>query len=290
MDRACVLGSDGIQTPSIAVQRRIRKHGSPKECRHVHFTSRFLNAAPITAARRLAIDSGAAGSRGASKLPHPPDLVRDMVGASHRNIARVKSAGAIDAGARELGLGVRDWEDAISTDLARQQSRDRGPAPSMAHGAIFSAAMLGRLMVRAFMAASPGIEATRPHGITLLRHAMAGGPGSQAVVEYLKTLPGADKRAAAQPISQEELAGDRRHGVFGAAADQRIVIALATSNASNTNTLTFTRPGASARGLTHVGDRASFRSGAEVRIRFTVAPVARRSPCRTALTVEATRR
>ena len=127
--------------------------------------------------------------------------------------------------------------------------------------------MLGQLdVVKAFIAASPGIEATPgPHGITLLAHASAGGPPSQAVFEYLKTLPDSNKRPATQPITPEEaarLAGDY---TYGPAADQRISITAAANGA-----LTFTRTGKSGRGLTHVGDMAFYPAGApHVRIRFS---------------------
>jgi hypothetical protein len=120
---------------------------------------------------------------------------------------------------------------------------------------------------------------------------MAGGPRSQAVVDYLQALPGADSRPAAQPISQEELAAMAGTYLFGAAADQQIVIALAATNGNN-STLTFTRSGASARGLTHVGDRVFFPIGApKVQIRFSVAPGGATLTVQDgALTVEATRR
>lgn len=139
----------------------------------------------------------------------------------------------------------------------------------LANGArptIFSAAMLGQLdVVTAFITASPGIESTPgPHGITLLAHALAGGPASQPVADYLKTLPGANTRPDTQPITPDQaksLAGDY---AFGTRAEERITIAV-----SATNAITFTRAGRTARNLTHVGDLAFYPSGAPlVRIRF----------------------
>lgn len=259
---------------------------------------RFLNAAPIAL---MPVVWPSAQAPQVPQVPqsfpaHPPDLVRDMVGASHGNIARVKELlvrhPTLVRASWDWGFG--DWEDAIG---AASHVGNREIAELLilngARPTIFSAAMFGQIdVVRAFVDAAPGIEATPgPHGITLLRHAMAGGPRSQAVVEYLQTLPGADARAAAQPISQEELAAIAGTYVFGAAADQQIVIALATTT-GNTNTLTFTRPGASARGLTHVGDRVFFPIGApKVQIRFTVARSGTTLTVQDgALTVEATRR
>lgn len=61
------------------------------------------------------------------------------------------------------------------------------------HGArldIFVAAMLGRIdIVRALLAAWPMLlQSKGPHGISLMRHARAGGEPSKAVVEYLQSL------------------------------------------------------------------------------------------------------
>ena len=145
----------------------------------------------------------------------------------------------------------------------------------LAHGArptIFSAAMLGHLdTVKAFIAASAGIESTHgPHSITLLRHALAGGPAAQPVVDYLKTLPGADKRPDAQPLTPEAMAAMAGEYVYGSGTDERIVIAVATGT---NGAMTFTRSGRSARGLVHVGDRAFYPVGAPaVRIRFRETP------------------
>src|SRR5262245_21383970 len=107
-------------------------------------------------------------------------VVREMVGVAHGNVTRVKelvsARPALARAAWEWGYG--DWETALGAashvgnkDIARILL-DNG-----AHPTIFSAAMLGQLdVVRAFVAASPGIQRTRgPHGITLLAHARAGG-------------------------------------------------------------------------------------------------------------------
>ena len=55
---------------------------------------------------------------------------------------------------------------------------------------VFVAAMLGKLdVVRAMLTAWPGLLHSRgPHGITLLRHARAGGEAAKPVEEYLVTL------------------------------------------------------------------------------------------------------
>src|SRR5262245_49135294 len=168
----------------------------------------FLNVPGVSALTTAAPPTAAPDSAFPS---HPADLVREMVSVAHGNPARVKELLAarptLARAAWDWGFG--DWEDAIG---AASHVGNREIAETLlTHGArptIFSAAMLGHLdTVKAFIGASPGIEATPgPHGITLLRHAMAGGARAQAVVDYLKTLPGADKRPEAQPLTAEQMA------------------------------------------------------------------------------------
>ena len=241
---------------------------------------RFLNAAPLVAFAPMLASSrpeqtpAAAGAAPSGAVhpsfpTQPPDLVREMVGVSHNNPARVKELLArhptLANASWDWGFG--DWEDALGA--ASHVGHREIAETLLAHGArptIFSAAMLGQLdVVRAFVTAAPGIESTPgPHGIPLLRHAMAGGAGAQAVTEYLKTLPGADKRPASQPTSADDLKSLAGEYVYGAGADERIVIAASTNN-----TLTFTRLGRSARGLVHAGDRVFFPVGApRVQIKF----------------------
>jgi len=235
----------------------------------------FLNRTPLVltpalwtaaAASPVFRRAGAPAAVDAAFPTQPADLVREMVGVSHSNLARVKELLArqptLARAAYDWGFG--DWEDALG---AASHVGNRDIAETLlAHGArptIFSAAMLGQIdAVKAFIAASPGIEATPgPHSITLLRHAIAGGPGAQAVADYLRTLPAADRRPETQPIPPEQLAALAGEYVFGPAADERITIAV-TNGA-----LIFARAGRIR--LTHVGDRAFFPAGAPlVRIRF----------------------
>jgi hypothetical protein len=55
---------------------------------------------------------------------------------------------------------------------------------------VFVAAMLGRLdIVKALITAWPNLlQSMGPHGITLLRHARAGGEHARSVVDYLQSL------------------------------------------------------------------------------------------------------
>ena len=156
----------------------------------------------------------------------PADLARQMVGASHRDGAKVRELLALHPTLANASWdwGFGDWEDAIGA--ASHVGNREIAAILLAHGArptIFTAAMLGQLdTVKAFIKASPGIEATTgPHGITLLRHAIAGGPTAQPVVDYLKTVPDADKRPDSQPLSPEAMAALAGEYLFGPGADER---------------------------------------------------------------------
>ena len=231
----------------------------------------FLNSAPLILAPAVLRSSPVPqfpGSPGSSFPSHPPDLAREIVGVSHNNLARVKELVArhptLSLASWDWGFG--DWEDALGA--ASHVGRPDIAETLLAHGArpsIFSAAMLGQLdVVKAFVAASPGIEATPgPHGIPLLRHALAGGERAKAVADYLKTLPGADARPASTPLTPEEMARLTGEYAYGSAPDERITISIAN------NVLQFARANGSRRGLTHIGDLAFFPVGAPVaRIRF----------------------
>jgi hypothetical protein len=205
----------------------------------------------------------------ASSFPtQPADLAREMVAVSHGNVARVKELLAVHPTLARAGWdwGFGDWEDALGA--ASHVGNHQIAALLLANGArptIFSAAMLGQIdVVKAFVAASPGIEATPgPHGITLLRHAINGGPGAKAVAEYLQALPGSDRRPDSQPITPEQLAKLTGDYIYGTGADERVTISISSG------ALLFTRKGATGRGLTHVGDLAFFPSGSPLaRIRF----------------------
>jgi hypothetical protein len=226
----------------------------------------FLNTAPLVLAPSFW--RPAASGPGPSFPTQPPELAREMVGVSHSNLARVNELLALHPTLARASWdwGFGDWEDALG---AASHVGNREIALALiaagARPTIFSAAMLGQLdVIRTFVAASPGIEATPgPHGITLLRHALAGGPAAQPVADYLKTLPGADRRPETKSLTAEEIAAIAGEYIYGAGADERITIAMVN------NLLQFTRTGRSGRVLTHVGERTFFPVGAPlVRIRF----------------------
>ena len=84
--------------------------------------------------------------------------------------------------------GDGDWETALGA--AGHMGRRDIAELLLAHGArldVFVAAMLGELaIVETMLNAYPAMrDANGPHGISLLRHAEAGGAEAQAVVELL---------------------------------------------------------------------------------------------------------
>jgi hypothetical protein len=197
-----------------------------------------------------------------------PDLVKEMVTVAHGNFPRVKELvdrqPSLAKAAWDWGFG--DWETALG---AASHVGSRAVAEYLlAHGAqpvIFSAAMLGDLdVVKAFVAATPGIERTTgPHGLTLAHHARVGADRARGVADYLKTLPGADEALPLQPLADADLVALTGAYVFGPAADERIDITAPKGQ------LTFARVGHIGRPLFHRGDLAFSPMGADaVRVRF----------------------
>jgi hypothetical protein len=193
-----------------------------------------------------------------------------MVTVAHFNIARVRElVGARPSLAKAAwDWGFGDWETALG---AASHVGNREIAEHLiAHGArpsIFSATMLGQLdVVKAFVAAQPGVQRIPgPHSISLLSHARAGGAQAVPVLRYLESLGDADAPPTV-PLTDEEMAALTGAYVFGEGANDRIDITL------DRGQLSFTRKGATPRGLLHMGDRAFHPMGAAaVRIRFAPA-------------------
>lgn len=197
-----------------------------------------------------------------------PELAREMVQVSHGNAARVRellaSWPALANASWDWGYG--DWESALG---AASHIGNREIAGLLiaagARPTIFSAAMLGQLdVVKAFVAAAPGVQKTRgPHGLSLLSHARAGGAAAAEVAKYLEALGDADPRYTNEPIAD----GDRKALVgtysFGTEPGERLVVA------SGERFMTIERPGRGARNLLHQGGRVFHPVGADrVRIRF----------------------
>lgn len=198
-----------------------------------------------------------------------PDMVREMVGASHGNFKRVKEL--VDAhpslAKAAVDWGFGDWEDALgaASHVGNRQIAEfliaNGARPTL-----YSATMLGQLeTVKAFLAAQPGAQKIPgPHSISLLAHAKAGGKPAEAVYQFLENLgdAGAPPRA---PLSETQISS--LTGVYNFGPNPADQIEVSAKNAQ----LMFTRKGGIARGLAHVGDLAFHPVGAEaVRIRFAV--------------------
>jgi hypothetical protein len=235
----------------------------------------FLSAAAVVPATLGAssgqgqpADATAVRPAPASFPSHDPDLAREIVSVSHGNVARVREllAGRPALANASWDWGYGDWESALGA--ASHVGNREIAALLLAAGArptIFSAAMLGHLdTVKAFVAASPGVQKTRgPHGITLLAHARAGGAASAEVVKYLEALGD-----AGQPYRNERLEDADRAAIagvyaFGPEANARLTVAAGDKG------LSIQRDGGAARGMLHLGARVFHPIGAEaVRIRF----------------------
>ena len=214
--------------------------------------------------------------RAADALPQQdPNLVREIVGASHGNFARVREAvekqPALARASVDWGFG--DWETCI--DAAAHVGNKPIADFLLTHGArptIFSAAMMGQLdAVKAFIAARPGIQKTYgPHGITLMSHARAGGADAAAVVEYLKGIGDADN-----PLPSTEIAAADRDAlagkyVYGPGPRDYFTVDVVFDRFSQRDVLGIDRPsGPSRRGLTHIGNLVFYPTGVpSVKIAF----------------------
>jgi hypothetical protein len=218
---------------------------------------------------------------GADAFPaQDPNLVREIVGASHGNFARVREAvekqPALARASVDWGFG--DWETCI--DAAAHVGNKPIADFLLTHGArptIFSAAMMGQLdAVKAFIAARPGIQKTLgPHGITLMSHARAGGADAAAVVEYLKGLGDADIPLPSTPIAPAERDALVGKYVYGPGPRDYFVIDLQpgqlTRDEKPTQFLGINRPSApSRRLLIHTGNLVFFPTGVpSVKIAFS---------------------
>jgi len=120
-------------------------------------------------------------------------LVEEFVGRAHGDLNRVREllaqTPALINAAWDWGNG--DWETALGA-AAHMGRRDIAEF-LIEQGArldIYAAAMLGQLeIVKAILHAFPSMaQAPGPHGIPLLRHALAGGEPAAPVAEYLQSL------------------------------------------------------------------------------------------------------
>src|SRR5688500_4313846 len=218
---------------------------------------------------------------GADAFPQQdPSLVKDAVGASHGNFARVRELveqqPAMACASIDWGFG--DWETCL--DAAAHVGNKPIADFLLTHGArptIFSAAMMGQLdAVKAFIAARPGIQKTLgPHGITLMSHARAGGADAAAVVEYLKGLGDADTALPSTPIAPAERDSLVGKYVYGPGPRDYFVVDVQpgqlTRDEKPVQFLGINRPwGPSRRLLNHTGNLVFYPTGVpSVKIAFS---------------------
>jgi hypothetical protein len=191
---------------------------------------------------------------------HHPAVVKEMVGVSHFNVARVRELlrqqPELAKAAWDWGFG--DWETALG---AASHVGNRAIAELLLeHGAPpthFSAAMLGQLdVLKAFIAAAPGLQTLRgPHGLTLMVHARNGGPGAATVVSYLESLGGANEPYRDEPLTSGDRAALVGRYVFGDRPRDAFVVT------DQRNQLTIARVGAIERNIFHQGGLAFHAAG-----------------------------
>jgi hypothetical protein len=198
-----------------------------------------------------------------------PAQVQEVVGVAHRDLAAVRALveKRPELAKAQWDWGYGDWESPLD---AASHTGQREIALLLLRGGarptIFSAAMLGQLdVVKAFVAASPGIQATPgPHGIPLLDHAKVGGEAAAPVVAYLETLGGA-AGTPAEPLDdaqRQRYVGSYR---FAAGPTGGLEVAIGRFG------LTIAATGSGPRPLRHLGAHAFHPAGApSVRVQFTV--------------------
>lgn len=218
-----------------------------------------------------------AGADDVSALPRTfpaqdPDLAREVVGKSHRDLEGVKrlveNRPALAKAAWDWGFG--DWETALGA--ASHVGRPDIAEMLIAHGArpdIFTHAMLGNLeAVKQIIAATPGIQrAHGPHSITLMRHAEAGEERAKPVVEYLKSLGGADQAPKNLPLEATALAamlGTYAYSFGGISSDPALTCAIIETRFG----LAF-QHGGSPRNLFHQGN-GDFHPAGAPHVRITI--------------------
>lgn len=195
-------------------------------------------------------------------------LVQEVVGAAHANEARVRELVELKPQLVNAwwDWGFGDWESPLG---AASHVGQRGIAEFLlSKGAridIFAAAMLGMTeVVKAFVAASPGIQRTYgPHGIHLLAHAKAGGEKAKATNDYLESLGDAGTPLPSKPLSDGQAATYVGQYRFGPGDADVFEVKFEKSQ------LSILRPGGSPRRLAMTGEHEFFPAGApDVRIRF----------------------
>ena len=197
-----------------------------------------------------------------------PSLMKDIVGLSHSNLARVKEMiqqhQALAKASWDWGYGDHETALGAASHVGQRAIAefllDNGAPPTL-----FSATMLGQLdVVKAIVTATPGVQKIRgPHSLSLMIHARAGGPPAAAVVAYLESIGDAALPLTDEPLSAEDRAMLDGLYVFGDRPRDSFTIA------TKPNQVSLVRAGASARFIRHLGRLEFAPPGAPaVRIRF----------------------
>jgi hypothetical protein len=195
-----------------------------------------------------------------------PALVREAVGVSHRDFARLRELVERQPALARVSIdwGFGDWESCI--DAASHTGNKPIADFLLAHGArptIFSAAMMGQLdVVKAFIAARPGVQKILgPHGLTLMWHAKQGGPDAAAVVQYLTAVGEADVPPATSPLAVPDRDALVGKYTYGPGPRDYFTIQV-RRDMSGRDQLMIERTGAPSRqNLYHVGNLVFFPTG-----------------------------
>ena len=197
-----------------------------------------------------------------------PSLMKDVVGLSHSNLAKVQEMvqhhPALAKASWDWGYG--DHETALGAAAHVGQRAiaelllENGAPPTL-----FSATMLGQLeVVKAFMAATPGLQKIRgPHSLSLMVHAKAGGPAAAAVVAYLESIGDAALPLTDEPLTAVERAMLAGRYAYGDRPRDGFTVE------TKPNQVAINRVGVGPRFIRHLGKLEFVPPGAPaVRIRF----------------------
>ena len=178
--------------------------------------------------------------------------MKDVVGLSHSNLARVKEMvqqhPALAKASWDWGYGDHETALGAASHVGQRAIAEflleNGAPPTL-----FSATMLGQLdVVKAFMAATPGLQKIRgPHSLSLMVHAKAGGPPAAAVVAYLESIGDAALPLTDEPLAPADRAMLDGRYMFGDRPRDSFTVE------TKPNQVSLVRAGATARFIRHLG-------------------------------------
>lgn len=122
-----------------------------------------------------------------------PELVKEFVGKSHSDLARVKELLALEPGLLNAmwDWGGGDFESGL--EAAGHVGNREIAEFLLSKGArmnVFCAAMLGELdVVKSILGRWPDLKKSKgPHGLQLVHHAKKGGERARPVLDYLESI------------------------------------------------------------------------------------------------------